>query len=273
MGFLPEVNDIIYETFSTRQTMLFSATIPNGVRSLAEKFMNEPETIQVKTKHVTLDVIRQIAVETTDRRKQATLLYLLKEHPPFLAIIFCRTKIRAKKLQDVLLTNGYDSDELHGDLSQGKREKAMKRFREAKIQILVATDVAARGLDVEGVTHVFNYDIPTDVESYIHRIGRTGRAGGDGVAYTLVAPKDLEFLTMIEKGINQSLEKQVIKGISIPDRNDYDAHKNEKMNKTGDLMKKGNKSDRASDNARKRTSEDRKKGNSSFTPKNRRSTR
>jgi ATP-dependent RNA helicase DeaD len=231
MGFLPEVDDIIYETLSTRQTMLFSATMPSEIKSLAKKYMIEPENIQVKAKRITVDEIKQVVIETTDRRKQATLFHLLHEHRPFLGIIFCRTKIRAKKLQEALIANGFESDELHGDLTQAKREKAMKRFREAKIQFLVATDVAARGLDVEGVTHVFNYDIPQDVESYVHRIGRTGRAGGDGVAFTLVAPKDLDFLRMIEKGINQSLEKQVIKGISIPDREDYENERKEQINK------------------------------------------
>ena len=221
MGFLPEVDDIIYETFSSRQTMLFSATIPEEIKSLAKKYMVEPEFIEVKAKKVTVEEVKQVVIETTDRRKQATLLHLIQEHRPFLAIIFCRTKIRVSKLHDALIANGYESDELHGDLSQSKREKAMKRFRDAKSQFLVATDVAARGLDVEGVTHVFNYDIPTDVESYVHRIGRTGRAGGDGVAFTFVAPKDLEFLRMIEKGIHQRLEIQVIKGVSIPDREDY----------------------------------------------------
>jgi ATP-dependent RNA helicase DeaD len=221
MGFLPEVDDIINETLSSRQTMLFSATIPNEIISLAEKYMVEPEFIEVKAKKVTVEEVKQVVIETTDRRKQATLLHLIQEHRPFLAIIFCRTKIRVSKLHDALIANGYESDELHGDLSQSKREKAMKRFRDAKSQFLVATDVAARGLDVEGVTHVFNYDIPTDVESYVHRIGRTGRAGGDGVAFTFVASKDLEFLRMIEKGIHQRLEIQVIKGVSIPDREDY----------------------------------------------------
>ena len=231
MGFLPEVDDIIYETLSSRQTMLFSATMPNEIRSLAKKYMVEPEFIEVKAKKVTVEEIKQVVIETTDRRKQATLFHLIQEHRPFLAIIFCRTKIRAKKLHDALIANGYESDELHGDLSQSKREKAMKRFRDAKTQFLVATDVAARGLDVEGVTHVYNYDIPHDVESYVHRIGRTGRAGGDGIAITLVDPKDLEFLRMIEKGIHQKLEIQVIKGVSIPDREDYQKERSEQIKK------------------------------------------
>jgi len=220
MGFLPEVDMIIRETSSSRQTMLFSATIPSEIRSLAKKYMRDPEFIEIKAKKVTVEEIKQIVIETTDRRKQATLFHLIEEHRPFLAIIFCRTKIRAKKLQDALVAKGYKSEELHGDLTQAKREKAIKRFRDTDIQFLVATDVAARGLDVEGVTHVFNYDIPHDVESYIHRIGRTGRAGGEGVAFTLVAPKDLDFLRMIEKGIHQKLERQVIQGISIPSQED-----------------------------------------------------
>jgi len=241
MGFLPEVEDIIFETLSTRQTMLFSATMPDEIRSLAKKYLIDPENIQVKAKNLTVDKIKQIVIETTDRRKQATLLHLLQEQRPFLAIIFCRTKIRAKKLQEALIANGYESDELHGDLTQAKREKAMKRFREAKIQFLVATDVAARGLDVEGVTHVFNYDIPHDVESYIHRIGRTGRAGGVGIAYTLVAPKDMDFLRMIEKGIHQSMEKQVIRGISVPDREDYDKERKEQIRKESRPFNSGRK--------------------------------
>ena len=147
--------------------------------------MVEPEFIEVKAKKVTVDEVKQVVIEQRTGENNRLLLHLIRKHRPFLAIIFCRTKIRASKLHDALIANGYESDELHGDLSQSKREKAMKRFRDAKSQFLVATDVAARGLDVEGVTHVFNYDIPHDVESYVHRIGRTGRAGGDGMAITL----------------------------------------------------------------------------------------
>ncbi|MBZ5751084.1 DEAD/DEAH box helicase [Metabacillus rhizolycopersici] len=274
MGFLPEVDDIIYETLSTRQTMLFSATMPSEIKTLAKKYMSEPENIQVRAKRITVDEIKQVVIETTDRRKQATLLHLLQEHRPFLGIIFCRTKIRAKKLQEALIANGYESDELHGDLTQAKREKAMKRFREAKIQFLVATDVAARGLDVEGVTHVFNYDIPHDVESYVHRIGRTGRAGGDGVAFTLVAPKDLDFLRMIEKGINQTLEKQVIKGISIPDREDYDKERREQLKKANRSSSKERDRRKGTDSStRSKTSVQGMKGKSTSSSSGRRRTR
>ncbi|MFD1850065.1 DEAD/DEAH box helicase [Oceanobacillus bengalensis] len=274
MGFLPEVDDIIHETLSSRQTMLFSATISKEIKSLAKKYMVEPEFVEVKAKKVTVEEIKQVVIETTDRRKQATLLHLIQEHRPFLAIIFCRTKIRAKKLHEALIAGGYESDELHSDLSQAKRERAMKRFREAKTQVLVATDVAARGLDVEGVTHVYNYDIPHDVESYVHRIGRTGRAGGDGVAFTLMAPKDLDFLRMIEKGINQELEIQVIKGVSIPDREDYPRANREQSKKA--KRSEGRRRDGrnvATPSSSRKPNNRRTKGNSGTTTKGRKRTR
>ena len=208
MGFLPDVEEIIRQTSPKRQTMLFSATMPARIRTLARRYMQNPVDIQVDSKRITLDEIRQVVVATTDRGKQDTLFNKLDEFRPYLALIFCRTKIRAAKLNEALLEHGYISDELHGDLSQAKREQVMKRFRDAKLQMLVATDVAARGLDVEGITHVFNYDIPQDVESYIHRIGRTGRAGEKGLAVTLATPKDILALRVIEKGIGMSIETE-----------------------------------------------------------------
>ncbi|MBD2863213.1 DEAD/DEAH box helicase [Paenibacillus oceani] len=207
MGFLPEVEEVIRHTPDDRQTMLFSATFPESVRLLAERYMRSPDDIRVQGRAVTLDSIRQLVVETTDRAKRDTLLQLIRLYRPYLAVIFCRTKIRAKKLTEALFAEGQNVDELHGDLSQAKREAVMKRFREAGLQLLVATDVAARGLDVEGVTHVFNYDIPHDAESYIHRIGRTGRAGQKGMAITLAAPKDAGHLREIEQGIGSTLER------------------------------------------------------------------
>ncbi|ARU60718.1 hypothetical protein CBW65_06170 [Tumebacillus avium] len=216
MGFLPEVNMIMDELPIDRQTLLFSATMPENVRKLADKYLRVPEDIQVESKRVTLDEIQQIVVETTDRGKKDTVMKLIEKHQPYLAIIFCRTKRRASTLNEALQAAGYQSDELHGDLSQAKREKVMKAFRDAKIQLLVATDVAARGLDVEGVTHVFNYDIPQDVESYIHRIGRTGRAGEKGIAFTIVAPNDRQELAMIENGIGMKMERQMGEGLRRP---------------------------------------------------------
>ncbi|MBN3553702.1 DEAD/DEAH box helicase [Fictibacillus nanhaiensis] len=205
IGFLDDIEDIMYEVPEDRQTLLFSATMPDEVKKLAETYTNDPQDIHVKTKQITLKEIRQRIVETTDRGKQNDLVQTIRLLRPYLAIIFCRTKRRASKLNEALQNMGYNSDELHGDLSQAKREDVMRRFREGEIQYLVATDVAARGLDVDGVTHVFNYDIALDAESYIHRIGRTGRAGGKGLAVTFVAQKDRRLLQVIERETNQKL--------------------------------------------------------------------
>lgn len=208
MGFLAEVEALIDALPYRRQTMLFSATMPAGVKQLAARYMNKPEDIVIKgASPIPLEQIKQVVVECTDRSKQDALQAMIERYRPFLAIIFCRTKRRASALNEALLSAGYESDELHGDLSQAKREAVMKRFREAKLQLLVATDVAARGLDVEGVTHVFNYDMPHDVESYIHRIGRTGRAGGSGMAVTFMAAKDRSDLARIEEGISLRLKR------------------------------------------------------------------
>ncbi len=209
-GFLEEVEDILYETPDTRQTALFSATISKDIRKLGKRYMRTPHHIQVRDKEKMVLEIKQLVVETTDRAKLQALCQTMDEAQPFLGIIFCRTKRRVSKLQGELRAKGYNTDELHGDLSQSKRENVMKRFRTAKLQYLIATDVASRGLDVEGVTHVFNYDIPEDVDSYIHRIGRTGRAGENGVAITFVALKDKALIAEIENGIDRKIERKVV---------------------------------------------------------------
>ncbi|KHD86136.1 DEAD/DEAH box helicase [Bacillus ginsengihumi] len=210
IGFLNEVEMIMKETPRMRQTLLFSATMPNEVQQLAKKYMRTPATIQVEETQKPADNVQQRAIHTTDRAKQSTLMKLIDMHKPFLAIIFCRTKRRVSKLNDVLKAHKFLVDELHGDLSQAKREQVMKRFRDAELQLLVATDVAARGLDVEGVTHVFNYDIPQDAESYVHRIGRTGRGGMKGVAITFYSTADRPQLEEIEKELNITIPKQNI---------------------------------------------------------------
>ena len=210
IGFLKEVEDIIKETPKTRQTMLFSATMPEEIRVLANKHMRKPEYIQVEKTQGPAENVKLIAIHTTDRAKQATLIELVETHRPYMAVIFCRTKRRVSKLYEVLRSHKFLCDELHGDLSQAKREQVMKRFRDGEIQLLIATDVAARGLDVEGVTHVFNYDIPQDAESFVHRIGRTGRAGTKGVAITFYSTDDRPTLDMIEKELKITIPKQNI---------------------------------------------------------------
>ncbi|WP_240035142.1 DEAD/DEAH box helicase [Neobacillus notoginsengisoli] len=212
IGFLNEVEAIIRETPSSRQTMLFSATIPEDVRALAKKHMRNPDYMQVEKTQGPAETVNQLAVQTTDRGKQGALMELVNTHRPFMAVVFCRTKRRVGRLFEVLKANGFSCEELHGDLSQAKREQVMKRFRNVEFQLLIATDVAARGLDVEGVTHVFNYDMPEDAESYVHRIGRTGRAGTKGLAITLFTAADRQQLMAIEKELNIRIKKENAEG-------------------------------------------------------------
>ena len=210
MGFLKDIEVIMAKTPRSRQTMLFSATMPESVKKLAVRYMKNPEQIIVSSKKVTLEEISQLVVETTDRGKQNALCKIINEQRPFMGMIFCRTKRRASKLCNNLGFLGYSCDELHGDLTQAKREKVMKAFREMKFQFLIATDIAARGLDVDGMTHVFNYDVPLDSESYIHRIGRTGRAGNEGAAITFATARDMDSIRQIEADIMMDIERRKI---------------------------------------------------------------
>ncbi|MGP4078760.1 DEAD/DEAH box helicase [Pseudalkalibacillus sp. R45] len=228
IGFLEDVTTIIDQTSESRQTALFSATMPDDIRQLANRYMRSPKQIKVKTKGKTVEEIQQYVVETTDRQKQNALLKVVKETQPILAIIFCRTQRRVAKLYNALSEKGYLTDELHGGLSQAKREDVMKRFRNGEVHLLIATDVAARGLDVEGVSHIYNYDVPQDVESYIHRIGRTGRAGEKGMAITFIAPKDEKALVMIENAIDKRIERmEVVVNFGMTQKSAGKRHTNE----------------------------------------------
>jgi len=215
MGFLDEVEEVVQLTSAKRQTLLFSATMPPKVRSLAARYMTKPADIRIQTQNITLDEIKQVMIELPEAGKLDKLCSMIDEYQPYLAIIFCHTKERAKALNVALIQRGYKVDELHGDLSQAKRAQVMKRFSEAKLQLLVATDIAARGLDIEGVTHIFSYDIPHDTESYIHRIGRTGRAGETGTAITFIVPGEHMYLRLIEQGIGSTIEKYKANGQKV----------------------------------------------------------
>ncbi|MCF6410319.1 DEAD/DEAH box helicase [Pseudalkalibacillus salsuginis] len=210
IGFLQDVEAIINQTHESRQTALFSATMPDDIRQLANRYMQSPKQINVIPTTTTLPEIKQYVVETTDRQKQNAFLKVVKKTQPFLAIIFCRTQRRVSKLHNALSAKGYLTDELHGGLSQAKREEVMNRFRNGEIHMLVATDVASRGLDIAGVSHIFNYDVPQEAESYIHRIGRTGRAGEKGMAITFIASKDHNTLKMIEAAIDIRIDRMEI---------------------------------------------------------------
>lgn len=212
MGFKNEIETIIKETSERRQTLCFSATLNSDVKKLAYRYMTEPETISIKKEKVTLDNIKQFVVETTDRKKQDALCSIMDIDNPYMAIIFCRTKRRADELEIGLCKRGYDCNKLHSDIVQSKRERIMKSFRKGDFQYLISTDVAARGLDISGVSHIYNYDIPETVESYIHRIGRTGRAGEEGLTCLFIDPKDMNFLREIEKSINFKIPRRDING-------------------------------------------------------------
>lgn len=205
LGFIEDVENLIRETAKDRQIILCSATMPLRIRQLAAEFLKAPKEILVETKTVTLENINQVVVKVSAEKKFARLCEILQNENPYLAMVFCATKESTSNLALELAKKNFEVDELHGDLTQQQRNFVLKKFREAKIQILVSTDIAARGLDIEGVTHVISYDVPRDVETYIHRIGRTGRAGEDGTAITLVTANEVERLRRIEHGIKKQI--------------------------------------------------------------------
>ena len=205
MGFRNEIDLIMKETPKKKQTLCFSATMDSAVKKLAYRYMNDPIIVSVKKEEITLANINQEVVETIDREKREALCKVLDEDNPFMAIIFCRTKRRADELEVVMHRRGYNCKVIHSDIQQSKRERIMKSFRNADIQYLIATDVASRGLDIGGVDHIYNYDIPENVETYIHRIGRTGRAGEKGYTCLFVDPKDSRMLSEIEKSIKLNI--------------------------------------------------------------------
>ncbi len=198
MGFLEDIESIISSVPAQRQTLLFSATIPNQILKIGEKFMHEPSVVKIKAKQLTTDLVDQFYVKARESEKFDTMTRVIDVQAPDLTIIFCRTKRRVDELSKGLEARGYNAAGIHGDLTQQRRMTIMNRFKAGKLDILVATDVAARGLDISGVTHVYNYDIPQDPESYVHRIGRTGRAGHHGVSVTFVTPNEMDYLRVIE---------------------------------------------------------------------------
>lgn len=199
MGFIEDVEKILAQTPTQRQTMLFSATMPPPIKRLAGKFLRNPEHVQVSGKQLTVPAIRQSYVEISERQKFDTLCRLLDMHPPELALVFCRTKRRIDAVAEGLIKRGYMAGGIHGDMTQAKREAMLARFRQGNIDILVATDVAARGWDISGISHIYNFDVPQDSDSYVHRIGRTGRAGQSGHATTLVTSREINHLKQIQR--------------------------------------------------------------------------
>jgi ATP-dependent RNA helicase DeaD len=207
LGFLEDVETILRRCPAGRQTALFSATVPPEIRRLADTFMHDPTEIKVRAATLTIDTVEQFYLEVPDREKQEALVKVLKAERPTQAIVFARTKIGVDRLARRLGDAGVRVKALHGDLSQGQRDGVMIAFKSGRERLLVATDVAARGLDITGVSHVVNYDIPNSPDVYVHRIGRTGRAGESGRAITLITSKQRRELEAIEKHAKTELDE------------------------------------------------------------------
>jgi ATP-dependent RNA helicase DeaD len=205
MGFIEDIETILDRLPADRQTLLFSATMSATIKKLAGRFMRDPVSIGVTPRKMAVPSIAQHYAEVHEAQKFEVLCRLLDMQSPDLAIVFGRTKKRVDELQETLAKRGYSVGGLHGDLDQQRRESVMRQFRDGSVQVLVATDVAARGLDVTGVTHVYNFDIPQDPESYVHRIGRTGRAGKSGMSITFVTAREFRLLKFIEKVAGQRM--------------------------------------------------------------------
>lgn len=207
MGFIEDIEEILGQVPDQRQTLLFSATMPKRIQDVSRKFMKDPTMVSVKAKTMTVDTIDQKYLDIKEKDKFDILCNLLDTHDPELSIIFGRTKRRVDELTEALSIRGYNVEGIHGDMKQERREKVLRKFKRGAINVLVATDVAARGLDISGVSHVFNFDLPQDPESYVHRIGRTGRAGRKGISFTFVTPRERDYLDLIEQTTKCRMQK------------------------------------------------------------------
>ena len=210
MGFAPDVERILQQTPKQRQTLLFSATVPGWIHRLVERHMRDPQTISVSGQAELVDTVSQWCIECSWADKVEALTLLLDSPRVTSGLIFTATKRNADMLHTVLLGRGYDVTVLHGDLSQHDRDLALRKFRDSKVRFLIATDVAARGIDIDDISHVINYDVPASPEDYIHRVGRTARAGREGVALTLITPIEILKIRDIEKHTRRSIERHTL---------------------------------------------------------------
>jgi len=214
MGFLDEVRKIMDSTSVNKQTLLFSATMPSEIVKIAKKYMGEYEIIKVTSGGLTVTKTDQIYFEVSNADKFEALCRIIDIEEKFYGLVFCRTKRNVDEVAKHLMNRGYDADGLHGDMSQAQREKILNKFKKNIINILVATDVAARGIDVQNLTHVINFALPHDPESYVHRIGRTGRAGKEGIAVTFVTPAEYRRLHMIKRETKTEIRKAKLPNVA-----------------------------------------------------------
>ena len=214
-GFGEDIETLLSLMPQSHQTMMCSATLDEEVRKLGRQLTINPLVIDIAPKESTASTIHQICIKVSEDHKAEALASLIRRYNPFLMLVFCCSKERAIELSDWLYGEGFNVDVLHGDMSQTKRRQVMENFRKAKLQILVASDIAARGLDVEGITQVVNYDIPHDPDWYVHRIGRTGRAGSEGTAITFYTADETRWLQNLEKKLDITLERQNLAGETV----------------------------------------------------------
>jgi ATP-dependent RNA helicase DeaD len=216
MGFKDDLDIILKETPKEKNTWLFSATMPREVERIAKNYMSEPVEISTGKKNEGADNLEHIYYVVSPRDRYLALKRVVDYYPEIFGIVFCRTKAETQEVADALIKDGYSADALHGDLSQSQRDFVMKRFRSRTLQMLVATDVAARGIDVNDVTHVINYNLPEDVENYTHRTGRTARAGKSGIAIAIITPKDSGKIKDIERILKKKfVKKDVPDGVEV----------------------------------------------------------
>ncbi len=206
MGFLDDINEIFTYLPSDRQTLLFSATMPKPIKTLAERILHDPVFVSITKGETTNADIEQLYYVIEESERDAAIIRLMDSEKPNKSVVFCRTKSEVDRLATVLTSSGYIANGLHGDMEQRQREAVIKSFKNGEIDVLVATDVAARGIHVNGITHVFNYHIPFDPESYVHRIGRTGRAGTKGKAITLLTPLEFKELKRIKQKVGTNID-------------------------------------------------------------------
>jgi ATP-dependent RNA helicase RhlE len=212
MGFIPDVRRILKLLPAKRQNLLFSATFPDPVRELASTFLKNPATVEVARRNTPAELVAQVAHPVDNGRKRELLAHLVKSNDWRQVLVFTRTKHGANRLADQLAREGIDSDAIHGNKSQNARTRALKRFKDNELRVLVATDIAARGLDIVELPHVVNFDLPHVAEDYVHRIGRTGRAGSSGEAVSLVSHEERPLFAAIERLIQRRIEQRVIAG-------------------------------------------------------------
>jgi len=227
MGFIPAIRRVLALLPAQRQNLLFSATFPDEIRKLTNSFMKNPVTVEVAPRNKPVELISQVAHPVDSGRKRELLSHLVKTNNWQQVLVFTRTKHGANRLAQQLERDGINADAIHGNKSQGARTRALKRFKSNELQVLVATDIAARGIDIEELPHVVNYDLPHVAEDYVHRIGRTGRAGASGEAVALVSGEDRSLFAAIERLINRRIEQRVVAGFEPGSRSSAPVPRNE----------------------------------------------